>query len=134
MLQITRYLPGISTMSLAMLMVLAVAGDAWGCPTCKNALGEESSHIVNGYFWSIIFMMSMPFLIFTGLSLYFYILVVRDRALKRRQAEQLAHAAASSAPAGFGATVNATSMNAKSNGGATESHGDTRPAPEMVEV
>ena len=35
-----------------------------------------------GYFWSIIFMMSMPFLILTGLSTMFYLDVRRAR---RRQ-------------------------------------------------
>jgi len=51
------------------------------CPTCKAALGNDpaSSSMVQGYFWSILFMMSMPFLIFGGLSAYFYFLVRRAR-------------------------------------------------------
>jgi len=79
-----RYLPNLLTVLLAAVLLITVTADAWGCPTCKNGLGEEASHIVNGYFWSIIFMMSMPFLIFTGLSLYFYVLVVRARMASRQ--------------------------------------------------
>lgn len=54
------------------------------CPTCKEGLGEEPSNQIQAYFWSIIFMMSMPFLIFGGLSAYFYILIRRDRAARAK--------------------------------------------------
>ncbi|MCA9215498.1 MAG: hypothetical protein KDB27_20680 [Planctomycetales bacterium] len=35
------------------------------CPTCKQAVAENGGDTVTAYFWSICFMMSMPFLIFT---------------------------------------------------------------------
>ena len=44
------------------------------CPTCKEAVaenGQSQAGLVRGYFWSILFMMSMPFLIFCGLGYYF---------------------------------------------------------------
>ncbi|MCR9115534.1 MAG: hypothetical protein NXI22_01130 [bacterium] len=55
---------------------------AVACPTCKQAVAENGNQegMIQGYFFSIIFMMSMPFLIFGGLSLYFYILVRSARA------------------------------------------------------
>jgi len=42
--------------------------------------------MVRGYFWSIVFMMSMPFLIFASLASYFYLQVSRGRrsAVDRR--------------------------------------------------
>lgn len=52
------------------------------CPTCKDGMAGDPaySNMVNGYFWSIIFMMSMPFLVFTGVAGYFYYLVRRARS------------------------------------------------------
>ena len=47
---------------------------ALACPTCKQALaenGQSQDGLVRGYFWSILFMMSMPFLIFCGMGYYF---------------------------------------------------------------
>nr|AGC72169.1 hypothetical protein [uncultured bacterium A1Q1_fos_962] len=35
--------------------------------------------MIRGYFWSIIFMMSMPFLIFGSLGAYFYLQVLKAR-------------------------------------------------------
>lgn len=52
------------------------------CPTCKQALaenGQSQDGLVRGYFWSILFMMSMPFLIFCSLAYYFGSQVRRAR-------------------------------------------------------
>lgn len=79
---------------VALLVILAIAaGDALACPMCKAALGShDRSHgdLVGGFFWSILFMLSMPFLIFGSLSTYMYLLVRRARreANERRLAEQ----------------------------------------------
>jgi hypothetical protein len=75
---------------IALLLILASLADA--CPTCKQAVTEGGNHesTVQGYFWSIIFMMSMPFLIFGGLGTYFYVQVVKAR---------LAQSAANAVPA-----------------------------------
>jgi predicted cation transporter len=54
---------------VALLMVLAVgigAGDALACPTCKDGMsGNDPISVAraSGYFYSILFMMSMPFVI-----------------------------------------------------------------------
>jgi uncharacterized membrane protein len=64
------------------VMVALTAGDAVACPMCKAALGShDGSHgdLVGGFFWSILFMLSMPFLIFGSLSTYMYLLVRRAR-------------------------------------------------------
>lgn len=55
---------------------------ASACPTCKDSLTEQ---YVAAYGYSIMFMMSMPFLIFASLGLYFYWEVCKAR--KRQQVE-----------------------------------------------
>jgi hypothetical protein len=71
-------LPGI--FALALCLFLTAVADA--CPTCKVALSNHDKSrgdMVSGYMWSILFMMSMPFMILSGFSSYFYILVRRAR-------------------------------------------------------
>jgi hypothetical protein len=72
--------------SLVVMAVIAVvsllAGDALACPMCKAALGSaDRSHgdWVGGFFWSILFMISMPFIILGSFSGYMYVLVRRAR-------------------------------------------------------
>jgi hypothetical protein len=68
-------------MVVCLLAIFAV--DALGCPTCKDTLAQNDparANLVRGYFWSILFMMSMPFLILGGLSTYLYFLVRGARA------------------------------------------------------
>ena len=67
------------TFVLALVVALLGAGVLHACPTCKEGLNEDGGNLVRGYFWSIMFMMSMPFLILTGLSGMFYLDVRRAR-------------------------------------------------------
>lgn len=62
-------------------LVLAFMLVSWAdaCPTCKEGLNEDGGNLVRGYFWSIMFMMSMPFLILGSLSCMFYLDVRRAR-------------------------------------------------------
>ena len=55
---------------------------ALACPTCKDSLTEN---YVQAYGMSIIFMMSMPFIIFGSLAAYFYYEVRKAR--RQQQAE-----------------------------------------------
>ncbi len=73
----------IPTWLRAVLVVACLAGLAEACPTCKEGLNEDGGNLMRGYFWSIMFMMSMPFLILSALSGMFYLDVRRAR---RRQA------------------------------------------------
>ncbi len=59
------------------------------CPTCKQSLAEASNNpnLVRGYGWSIMFMMSAPFLILAGLGSYFYYEIRRARARQLLAAE-----------------------------------------------
>ena len=59
-----------------------LANTTLACPTCKDGMAGDPaySNLVHGYFWSILFMMSMPFLVFSGVAAYFYYEVRRARA------------------------------------------------------
>jgi hypothetical protein len=68
-------------LTLALLLVLANAASA--CPTCKEALagnGEGAGDLVRGYFYSILFMMSMPFTILGAFSFSMYRAVQKSKA------------------------------------------------------
>jgi hypothetical protein len=68
--------------AIALVLVLLSQALATACPTCKDALAADpaAQNIVRGYAYSILFMLSMPPLIFGGLSAYFYWEVRRARA------------------------------------------------------
>lgn len=72
-----RYIPKIALLAIAMLAPQV----ALACPTCKDSLTEN---YVQAYGMSIIFMMSMPFIIFGALSGYFYYEVRKARRQQRR--------------------------------------------------
>ncbi|MCE9524837.1 MAG: hypothetical protein K8R36_02135 [Planctomycetales bacterium] len=83
---LTKFLPTAVAVGILLLLVNA----AVACPTCKeNLAGDpEAANIVRGYFWSILFMLSMPPLILSGLSLYFYYEVCKARALQAKAAAE----------------------------------------------
>ncbi len=66
-------------LALAMLLCVLLADSLQACPTCKESLSENNKEMIQGYFWSIMFMMAMPFSILTGISTYFYLLVRKNR-------------------------------------------------------
>lgn len=80
---------------LVALVILSCAPIAEACPQCQKALanspGGMQGNIVRGYFVSILFMLSMPFILLGSLSTYFYLLVRRAR--RERAAGAVAPAA-----------------------------------------
>lgn len=68
--------------AVILLVVLAMTQTASACPMCKAALasGGSGGDLVSGFFYSILFMLSMPFLIFGGMATYLYTLVRKARA------------------------------------------------------
>ncbi len=69
--------------AIAVALLIALCGVASACPTCASGMdqGDEASRkMINGWFWSIIFMMSMPFAIIGSLGGYMYYLVRKARA------------------------------------------------------
>ena len=61
-------------------IVLLATTAAEACPMCKTALGTNAQHFINAWGASIVFMLSMPFLLVGSFSAYMYILVRRARA------------------------------------------------------
>jgi len=83
--------------SLALVLLLAALAEA--CPNCKDAIATDPAKqgLARGIYYSILFMMSMPFFILGGLCTYFYYLVCRDKAEKARLAAEQALSTAAEA-------------------------------------
>jgi hypothetical protein len=70
----------IVAVSVLFLLVMSVAATASACPSCKQALGDGSQgDLARGIYYSILFMMSMPFAIVGSFGCLAY------RAVKREQ-------------------------------------------------
>jgi len=69
---------------LVAAVVLSLGATAQACPTCAEGMShdENAASLIRGYFWSIVFMMSMPFTVLTGIASYFYLQVRRARRLQ----------------------------------------------------
>ena len=61
---------------------LLLGGVACACPTCKDAIANDpaSASLVRGYYYSILFMVSAPYVIFGSLAAYFYWQIRKARA------------------------------------------------------
>ena len=73
---------------LAIGLVVFMASDVWACPTCKEGISGDdplSQARASGYFYSILFMMAMPFVLVAsfGGAAYYSI----RRAQERQEAE-----------------------------------------------
>lgn len=69
-----------SQAALALLTVALLSSVATACPTCKEAIAESDPHqqsMAAGYYYSILFMMSMPFAILGGFVGLAYISIRR---------------------------------------------------------
>ena len=79
----------VAGIALALAIVLVQAADA--CPGCKDAIDANDpakSRIVAGYFWSILFMMSMPFVILGSFAGCMYVAVRRARKAREDSPER----------------------------------------------
>ena len=93
-----------TTITICLLVIgigLLVALPAEACPTCKQGLENDPNHdrVVQGYFWSILFMMSMPFLTLSSLIGYFYYQVCKARLNGRQENAVVAGSTSLVAPA-----------------------------------
>jgi hypothetical protein len=59
---------------LAIALVLLTCAPLLACPTCKDQLAHDpaSANLARGFYYSILFMLSMPPLVFGSLAAYFY--------------------------------------------------------------
>lgn len=81
----TRYEPAFvrwMLIALALALVCLIASVAGACPTCKEGLAQTDPHgeaIAAGYYYSILFMMAMPFAILGTFSSLAYLSIRRAR-------------------------------------------------------
>jgi hypothetical protein len=83
----------------ACAIVLLSTAAAEACPMCKTALGTNAQHFINAWGASIVFMLSMPFLLVGSFSVYMYVLVRRARAEQAAKQVSPAYASAIREPA-----------------------------------
>lgn len=71
-----------------LVLLLLLPAMAVACPSCKQALAsqEGGGDLVQGFFWSILFMVSMPFTILGVFSGCMYLAVRRARAANQAAA------------------------------------------------
>jgi hypothetical protein len=87
-----RYEPAIVRWLIAaavLALVLLVVSVAAACPNCKEGLAQNDPHgqsIAAGYYYSILFMMSMPFAILGTFGSLAYLSIRRAR-LQQEQAD-----------------------------------------------
>lgn len=73
----------LSTAILCLMLMALLATVAAACPTCKEGLdGTDPQHqsVAAGFYYSILFMMSMPYLILGTLGSLAYFSIRRARA------------------------------------------------------
>jgi hypothetical protein len=70
---------GTAAMALALVVMLTTSAAA--CPSCREALASDAGggDLVSGFFWSILFLLAMPFTLLTLFLLYCYWLVRKAR-------------------------------------------------------
>ena len=77
-----------TSVCMAVVVLLCLCSDVSACPTCKDGLAENdpaAQAMAAGYFYSILFMMAMPFLIIGTFGGFAYLSV-----RKAREADALA--------------------------------------------
>jgi uncharacterized membrane protein len=73
--------------AIVVALVLLIASVAAACPTCKEGLAQNDPHgqsIAAGYYYSILFMMSMPYIVLCtfGSVAYYSIRRARQKQLE----------------------------------------------------
>jgi len=74
-------------LSIVGLIVLSISAVAAACPTCGEALGNDPHHQqrVAGFAYSIVFMMSVPYLLIGSFGSYAYFITRRARNAEKSQ-------------------------------------------------
>jgi hypothetical protein len=75
--------PRWQTVIIAVAAVALFAAVASACPTCKEGLDASDPHhrsIAAGFYYSILFMMSMPYLLLGSLGCLAYVSIRRAKA------------------------------------------------------
>jgi heme/copper-type cytochrome/quinol oxidase subunit 2 len=75
---------------LALLVVALLATCVVACPTCKEGIGQndpQHAALARGYYYSILFMMTMPFAILGTFGSMAYLSIRRARARQEHEDE-----------------------------------------------
>jgi hypothetical protein len=81
---IVRWLTAAAVLALVLLVVSVAAA----CPNCKEGLAQNDPHgqsIAAGYYYSILFMMAMPFTILGTFGSLAYLSIRRARMQQERE-------------------------------------------------
>jgi uncharacterized paraquat-inducible protein A len=68
--------------AIVLALVLLLASVAAACPTCKDGIAQNDPHgqaLAAGYAYSVLFMMSMPYLVLCTMGSMAYIAIRRAR-------------------------------------------------------
>jgi hypothetical protein len=71
-------------LAVALFLAVLAAGDAFGCPNCKDAVDTSDPaglNLARGYFYSILLMLAMPFTLAGSFGCY----VWREMRRQRRE-------------------------------------------------
>jgi hypothetical protein len=72
-------------LAVALAFAIAIGDVASACPTCKDGVAQhdpQQQAMAAGYYYSILFMMSMPFIILTTFGSFAYRAVKKAEALR----------------------------------------------------
>ena len=88
----SRITDHLAACGLALLIVALSADLASACPTCREGLAENDPHgqsMAAGYYYSILFMMSMPYIVLGtfGSCAYYSIRKARQKSADNETAE-----------------------------------------------
>lgn len=66
----------------AVALAFGIATVAWACPTCREGLADnpQGQSLATGFYYSILFMMSMPFIVLGTLVSFAYRSVQRAKS------------------------------------------------------
>jgi len=90
-----RYEPAVVRwllLAMILALVLLIASVAAACPTCKEGLAQNDPHgqsIAAGYYYSILFMMAMPYAILGTFGSLAYLSIRRAR-IQQQSADESA--------------------------------------------
>lgn len=76
--------------AIVLALVLMIASVAAACPTCKEGLAQNDPHgqaLAAGYYYSILFMMTTPYVVLATFGSLAYYSIRRARAAQGEAAE-----------------------------------------------
>jgi Na+-driven multidrug efflux pump len=88
--------------AIVVALVLMIASVAAACPTCKEGLAQndpQGQALAAGISYSVIFMMSMPYIVLSSVGSYFYLSIRRARAAEAAAAANVDASASLALPA-----------------------------------